>query len=269
MTIINPYYMSVDGHVLGTLATTIEAVRGTRALAGKRRDRIYAANRHGSLPPSHMYAEEKVLRLELTLKPWDEDAEVNNPFGPIGHLEEQKDTLFRIFGKTHELIDVRANVPAEDPDESGSVPLELQGDALVDRAVEVSGDPGTWSMLVYLAFPWPYWHELPEQSQASAGGTLDIQLAGTAPVADMRLAFAGDGICTWGDGGSILEIDGSTGAVIVDVGRRIVTQGGNLARGLLKLGSGTPRHWMEWPAGELIEMTTTIGVTATYFNARH
>lgn len=258
---INPYYLSADGLVIGTYASTIEVIRGLRGIGGKRRQPVYAASRDGSVPSGELYAEEKRLPLQITIGPWDEDAASDHPDGPIGHLQENLDALETIFGKSG-LIDLRQIVPHRDGD------IEIQAWGLVDKAVVVSGDPGRWSMLVELILQWPYWHELPQVTRASATSH-SFTTGGTAPIADMVATFAGDGILTYAAGGSILEIAGSSGAVVVDVGRRTVTQGGVPARGLLRLGDGTPAHWMRWPAQTAIAVTSTVGVALAYQNARH
>lgn len=262
MTILNPHYLSADGHVMATYADSIEIIRGLKVLTGKRRELVYAANRHGSVPVSHLYREENRLTIQITILPVDADDDVDHPHGGVGHLQENLDALFAIFDKST-AIDLRQWIPTR---VVGG--LELQASGFVESVVTVEGNAGVWRMLVELVLQYPWWHELPVLSAASAAGVLNITTGGTAPVADMVLTFASDGTLTWAAGGSILQILGATGAVIVDVGKRTVTQGGLPARGLLRLGAGTPAHWLEWPAQTAIAMTTTVGVTASYYNAR-
>lgn len=273
MTIINPFYLEADGHVIGTYADTIQVIRGLRVMPGKRRRPLHAASRHGTIPVTHLYRDENRLSIQITIKPWNADGEVDHPDGAIGHLQENLDSLFAIFDKSTP-IDLHQWIPFRGDEGSGGPDLELQAWAIVDKVVTVEGDSGEWRMLVELILQWPWWHELPVITETSVGGLLDLETGGTAPVADMIFTFSGDGVLTWDDGSateqgpSILEIAGSTGPVVVDVGRRLVTQAGAPARGLLRLGEGTPAHWMEWPAQSSINMTTTVGVSVSFYNAR-
>lgn len=260
MTTINPYYLSADGHVIGTYADTIQRVRGLKVMPGKRHRPIYAANRHGSLPVSHLYRDENRLPLLITVKPWNADGIVDHPAGAIGHLQENSEALVAIFDKSTP-IDLRQIVPTR----TGN--LELQAFGLLDKAVTIEGDPGEWQMLVELILQWPWWHELPLLTRASATSH-SFTPGGTAPIADMVATFAGNGTLTYAAGGSSLQIVGASGAVVVDVGGRLVTQGGVPARGLLRLGAGTPAHWLEWPARTAVSMTSTVGVALSYYNNR-
>lgn len=262
MTVINPFYLSADGHVISTYADSIEIIRGLKTFPAKRRQVLYAANRHGSLVAPHLYRAENHLQIQITLLPVTADNVTNHPHGGVGHLQENLDFLFAIFDKSTP-IDLRQRIPTRDV--SGL--LELQASALVDSVVTVEGNAGVWRMLVDLVLQYPWWHELPLIPRGSASSH-SFTTGGTAPIADMVLTFAGNGTLTYAAGSSVLEIADGTGAVIVDVGRRLVTQAGLPARGLLRLGASTPAHWMEWPANTAISLTSTVGVAVDYYNAR-
>lgn len=261
MTVLNPYYLSADGHVIATYADSVEIIRGLKTLPAKRRQVVYAANRHGSLTAPHLYRAENHLQIQITLLPVDADNATNHPYLGVGHLQENLEALFAIFDKSTP-IDLRQKIPTRT---AGIV--EMQASALVDSVVTIEGNAGVWRMLVDLVLQYPWWHELPLITRASASSH-SFTTGGTAPIADMVLTFAGNGTLTYAAGGSILQIADATGAVVVDVGNRLVTQGGLPARQLLRLGVGTPAHWLELPAKTAISLTSTVGVAVAYYNAR-
>lgn len=252
----DPYYIEVDGKTLGDYACMIEELRGTRSMAARRGGRHAAAYRHGTRPGAPLYFGEKHLPLAITVFDTDESHAENHPAGPIGHLQHNTDELWAIFGKRG-LIDFRQQIPTTD----GTV--ELQGDAEVRRQIEIDGGEGAWSMLVELAFPYPFLHELP-LIQRAASTTHSFTTGGTAPIADMVFTFSGAGTLTWGS-----QQIGVTEAAVVNVGKREVYVGGQLKMSALSPSANTPENWMEWPAQTAISLSSTVAVAIDYYNARH
>jgi len=240
----------------------VEKVRGTAAVAARRHSGQRIAFRHGTWDEDDPYTDEKILNLRISIHAVDEYGE--QPYSPYHHLRENFEDLAAVLGKRGR-IDVRQYLP-EDPDESGSDPIELQNYARVRRQLEIGGDALVWYMDIELVFAYPYWHELPQISLASDTSHV-IETGGSAPIADMVLTFAGDGTLS-DDQGHEISISGSSGAATVDVGAREVTEGGSLAMSLLDLGSGTPEYWMEWPTRTTVNLTSDVGVAVDYFRAR-
>jgi len=261
VTVIDPYYLSVDGVVLGTYAHMIEVYRGLDTLAPVRRSPLLAADRHGSVPSFDPEYDEATLPIVITIAPWDADGAVTHAEGMQGHVQDNTDTLKRVFGK-RSALDVRRFMPA-----IGGGTVELQAYAARGRQVIVDGENFKRMFGVDLILPYPFWHELPLISRASNTAHV-INVGGTAPVADMVLTFAGDGTLT-DDLGHEITITGSAGAVTVDVGAREAYEGGSLAMNRLSLGAGSDGHWMEWPAQTTVTVSSTVGVAVDYYNARH
>lgn len=258
---IDPYRLTIDGVSLGTYAHMIEVVRGIDVLTGRVRQPATVAFRHGTVPTADWYYDEKILPLVITVAPWDEDGGATHSVGDQGHLRDNLDVLLHLFGK-RSLLDVRRLVPTEESDEV----MELQAYATVGRNVVVDGGPAHRQFAVDLILPYPLWHELPEV-ELSADTSHTITTGGTAPIADMVFTLSGDGTVS-DDLGHSFTISGSAGPVTVDVGAREVYEGGNLAMSLFSLDGGRD-NWMEWPAQTEIEVTSTVAVAVSYFNARH
>lgn len=263
MTQLNPYYVSLDGLNLGTLAYSIETVRARRVIPPKRRTPLPVAFRHGTVPRFDAYSDERRWPLLITLFPTDESGDQDEDFGRVGQLEANLDDLFTVLAKRDDFIDVRQLIPVDD---GSGEPLELQGDAICASYVELEGNDTIWGVQVELVFPYPYWHELPK-IERSAATSHSIVTGGTAPIADMVLTLAGDGTVSL-DGTAMFRIDGSSGPVVVDVGKREVTQGGELAMGLFRPTVNMPENWMEWPAQTAVSLTSTVNVAVDYYNAR-
>lgn len=258
---IDPYRLTIDGVSLGTYAHMIEIVRGLDVLPGRVRTPATVAFRHGTVPTADWYYDEKILPLVITVAPWDADGDATHSVGDQGHLRDNLDALLHLFGK-RSLLDVRRLIPTEESDEV----MELQAYATVGRNVIVDGGPVHRQFAVDLILPYPMWHELPEV-ELSADTSHTITTGGTAPIADMVFVLSGDG--TVSDNlGHEFSISGSTGPVTVDVGAREVYEGGELAMSLFSLDGGRD-NWMEWPAQTEIEVTSTVAVAVSYFNARH
>lgn len=235
----------------------VERVRGTAAISGRRPAGRRVAYLHGEWDDGDdPYAEPKDLELLISVHAFDEyGARTGTPYS---HLRENfEDLAFEIEARGK--LDVRQHLA------DGT---EIQNAARVYSQTEIQGDPLVWYMTVGLRFPYPWWHELPQISRASSTAHA-ITTAGSAPIADPVFTFAGDGTLTDDLGlGHEITISGSSGAVVVDVGAREVTQGGVLAMSLLELGEDSPEHWLEWPARTSLNVSSTVGVAIDYYNAR-
>lgn len=259
-TQIDPWRFTIDGVSLGTFAHMIQVVRGVDVLPGRLRTPIFVAYRHGTALTADWYFDEKTLPLLITAAPWDDDGDSTHAVGDEGHLRDNLDVLMRLFGK-RSLLDVRRLVPTEESDEE----MELQAYATVGRQVIVDGTPVHRQFFVDLILPYPFWHELPIINRG-ASTSHSFTTGGTAPIADMILTLSGDGTVSDNQGGSFI-IDGSAGAVVVDMGAREVSEGGQLAMALFD--NAGRDNWMEWPANTAITITSTVSVAVAYYNARH
>lgn len=104
-----------------------------------------------------------------------------------------------------------------------------------------------------------YWRAGGNQSTDTISGADSLVTAGTASVYDAVLVFSGDGTITHNTLGWSLEIDGSAGAVTVDLGNRTVTQAGIPAEHLLII-SDANWGWFT-PAANSVTSDVSIGVT--------
>lgn len=269
MTTIDPWALTADGLSFGTFAHSIEVVRGMESLPARRGRSQQAYARHGDVPSFNSYFSAKTLPLLITIGRWDDDGVdglTGHAGGQLGQLRDNWDQMATILGKRHGFIDLRRFIPQEPVDpEDPVVTLELQGDAVVNRPVVVSGSVGVWKALVEFVLPYPFWHELPEVERAAATSH-SFTTGGTAPINDMVFTFSGDGTLSYG--AVDITVEGSSGAVTVDVGQRKAFQGGNVDMSVLRLEDAAD-NWMEWPAQTAISLTSTVSVAVDYFNARH
>lgn len=260
MTLIDPWRLTADSLSFGTFAHSIEVVRGMESVAARRGRSQQAYARHGDIPSYNSFFQAKRLPLLITIGSWDEDGAIDHPSGLFGELRDNWEAMATVLSKRHGFIDLRRFIP----DASGD-PIELQANATVHRMVEVTGSPALWKVLVEFVLPYPFWHELPEIERGSATSH-SFTTGGTAPINDMVLTFAGDGTLSYGD--IDITVEGSSGAVTVDVGQRKAFVGGDLDMSVLRLPDAA-ENWMEWPAQTAITLTSSVGVAVDYFNARH
>jgi hypothetical protein len=240
----------------------IGRVRGTAAIPGLRDTDQHVAFRHGVWDDDDPYVDGRTLALRIEVHSVDEYGERTE--SAYWHLRDNWEDLAAVAGKRG-LIDVRQYIPSVESGES----IELQGFARRRSQVELDGDAAVWVLDLELKFAYPWWHELPLVELASDTSHA-IDTGGSAPIADMVFTFAGDGTLTDDlNLGHEIGIAGSSGLVTVDVGKREVYEGGELAMGLLRLGDGSPENWMEWPARTTINLTADVAVAVDYYVARH
>lgn len=102
---------------------------------------------------------------------------------------------------------------------------------------------------------YPYWRQADiEVDTISGAGTLTNP--GTAGVFDPVLVFSGDGVFTNTTTGQEIEVTGSSGAVTVDVGRKLTLQGGVDADGVA---AKDTLQWMRFDRGAN-SVTSTVSV---------
>lgn len=118
-----------------------------------------------------------------------------------------------------------------------------------------------------LVAPWGNWWEGGAESSEAISGADSLVVGGNQIVYDALLTFAGDGTFTHDDLGWEIEITGSTGIVTVDLGNRLVTEGGVPAMQLMRRTPvpGEGRVW-GWFLEGINNVTSTVGVTVTWRN---
>lgn len=263
MTVINPFYLKLDGLTVATFSHQVESLTGLRTIPPRRRRPRYVAGRHGSVVSESPFDELR-LPIDVSLWPYDEDGAEVSVFGLVGQLQANWDELVAVITKRG-TVDVRQVIPVQDPEESGVAALELQADGLFDKTTMATASKSKWTLATSLVLPWPFWHELPKVTRAEATSH-SFTTEGTAPIANMVFTFSGDGTLTYSQTGHKIGVEGSSGAVTVDVRNRKVFQGGELAMGLLRLDA--PDYWMEWPAQSAVTLSSTVPVAVEYHNAR-
>lgn len=123
----------------------------------------------------------------------------------------------------------------------------------------ISQPRDTRLMNVPLVGDWSYWREGGAENTDTISGADTLVIAGTAPVYDAVLVFAGDGTFEHTTEGWEVEIAGSTGPVTVNLGTRRVTQGGLPAPNLLR----RTRRDFGWflPGSNAVTSDVSVGVT--------
>lgn len=256
-----------DSLVMDGVRYLVTRPRGTAVAAGFRDTSHVVGWRHGLYDETDPYLDAKYMGLRIEVHAVGADG--GRTANPYAHLRKNWADLIAVLKKRGK-IDVRQFIDA-DPDESESSdePVELQGYARSMQVIELTDDsnPLVWALEVELRFAYPWWHELPKVELTA--GTSHQVVTDDAPIADPVFVFSGDGTLT--DNltlGHSIGIVGSSGAVTVDVGKKEVYEGGELAMGLLRLGDDAPEHWLEWPANTTVDVSSTVNVAVEYFVAR-
>lgn len=118
-------------------------------------------------------------------------------------------------------------------------------------------------MLVQCQAEFPYWRSTLTTTDTIAGADT-LSIAGSAPVYDATLVFAGDGTFTNSDTGQAITVAGSSGAVTVRTGDgRTVTQAGVPARNLVTVSDD---EWMRFDVGT-VNVTATVSVGVSWRTA--
>ena len=116
------------------------------------------------------------------------------------------------------------------------------------------------SIRVPMISNYTYWKEGGNQSSDTIAGPDSLVVGGNREVYDAVLVFAGDGTFTHSTLGWSLEVDGSTGAVTVDLGARTVTQASLPADNLLIRNN---RNWGWFTVGANA-VTSDVSVAVTW-----
>lgn len=251
--------VTVDGYRIGDYAAMVEEFTGLVGVAGGRGDDQSSLFRHGAVPSGPEWAAARTRTLGITLFDTDKDGLAASAYGSLGEWQENLDDLIAIFGKRG-LVDYRRTIL------TASGPVTVQGYGKVRNPPPFTGTPAATKLVIPLVFEWPFLHELPAVS-LSAATAHSFNTGGNAPVADMVLTFAGDGTLT-DNLGHTIAISGSSGPVVVDVGKRTVTEAGVPAMARL-VTTSLKAWWMEWPARTDVTLSSDVGVAVEFYRARH
>lgn len=107
---------------------------------------------------------------------------------------------------------------------------------------------------------WPYWRDAGAVSTDTMSGADTLAVAGKQPVYDAVLTFAGNGSLTHPGLGWSITIAGASGAVVVDLGNRTVTEGGNEATNRMRRTGGRVWGWFTPGNNSVTAAGTTVGV---------
>lgn len=255
------WYAKAGDLILATTKQLVQEANPTAGLPARRYAEQVVAGVDGTVPQSDAPWGERVWRLPVTILPFDDVGFVSHTEGWTGHMVANTQDLLAEVALLGSLVDLRVRQPVESGSGSdgGDEWVELQADAAVYGEVVVSVDRRlSWAAIIEFTLHRPIWHELPKVTLAAATSQ-SFNTQGSAPVLDPVLTFAGDG--TWTDGTSVIEIDGSSGAVVVSkasTGEWQVTQGGQLAMHLL--GPATNGRFPRWPQRTQITCSGTASV---------
>lgn len=264
----------VDGRSLMDRATSIEALENRDNLAPRRYQQQEIAYRHGEVANYDRFFSSKTIALRMWVAAHDADGLVSHSEGPEGHVRENLNELYQIFGKKGSAITLQRDVP----DYPGAGTITLEANAQVVNVIQSLGryQRGLLRRLtVNLLLPHPFWHELPVNTSAAFGGG-NIATGGNAVINDMVITFKAGDVdprLTATVSGDYLEISGTVpaGDVEVDVGARTVTKlsdGSAYDANLVK----NRAWWMEWPpdtASLALTMTATDTVDLSWYDQWH
>jgi hypothetical protein len=115
-------------------------------------------------------------------------------------------------------------------------------------------------LLVPCVAAYPFWQSETLNTGTVTGTPLVVTNLGNAPIANLLLSYASDAVLSHAAYGATLEVDGSSAAVIVDVGARTVTQSGSPADNLL---IRNKPYWIRLPkaGGTLTRSGATVTVS--------
>ena len=271
----SPDQWRADGRSLMDRANSIQVMRGRDVLAARRYRPTEIAYQHGEVANDNRFFKSKELRLDIWVAANDSDGAVTHTEGRAGHIRENLDALWAIFGKKGSAITLQRDVP----DYPGAGTITLETDASVIRKAQAQGkfrSGGlTRRIILDLLMPHPFWRELPVNTSLGQG-TGNIATGGNAPINDMVITFqAGDDDprLTHDDSGDYIEIAGTipAGDVEVDVGARTVTKLADSSPYDANLLFNRP-WWMEWPPADAalgLTMTATDTVDLSWFDQWH
>jgi hypothetical protein len=270
VTLLSPYYLAIDGHELATYANGLEVTDGIDTIPGRRLREQDGAYQDGSYPtldtPSFYTAKRQLLTIWLS--PYDEDGNVTFATGPAGHLQANKEALFRILGgKTRSNHTIDWIVPTSTATKTLRnqariyAPIINQGSSRLVRRFRIE-----------LTYPFPFWHDVTAglQTVAAGSGATSLTPQGSAPLVDAAFVCTAAGRITHtetGDYWDIASLDGATSITIQQgLPRTVLKNTGADARHLVT----SNRPWgIRLDAGVLANFSRTGTWAINYYQAHH
>lgn len=262
---LSRWYWSINGLVVSTFSHLVEQANPGGTLPARRRRQVTVAGLDGALSQSDALFAEKVVRLPITLLPYDQDGA--NLDGWYEHLVRNRADL---LAELHGTVDLRWRMPSleVESDESLDGFVELQANAVVyDEPLQATSRRMLWDVLVDFTLPHPFWRELPKVERAAAGSHT-FNTGGSAPIVDPEFTFTADGTIT--DGSVTIEIAGKTGTLVV-VRRAVTGEWEVVEDGVLNMRllgpatTGFPR----WAPRTNVTLTASTSVAVAYWKAWH
>lgn len=259
---------TINGTDIRNLAYNISTVNGWDVWPGKRRARTIVADRHGVWPdPAQMY-NDRMFSLDMVVLPQSVTGAVTHPQGAHGHLQDNIDTLLALF-HSDSLLDLRRTMP-------DGTTRQLYAEVI--DAFTIAGGPLVRRFTAILRAPWPFWAELPAETDteavSAASHPYTIAVGGNVPVADPVIRFTATAAVTnprltVDDTGRYLEYTGVlaiTDWVEFDLAARTVTmKNGNPGDAYLTRNDGP---WLELPADDATLALTASSTAGTNWSCK-
>lgn len=270
MTIIDPYYIDIDGEVLATYAKGLEVVDGVENIPGRRLTEKRAAYRDGSYPALNVesFFNEKHQRLRIWIAPYDVDGNVTHANGLRAHLRENLEGMMRLLGgKSVSSHTVTWRVPTP------SATKQLQNTARFTVPQNFTGSSRLIRRLdIFATYPWPFWRDITTglQTLGPFTGAQSFTPGGTAPMVDAVFTCTAAGRITHDESGHFHEVTsipgGATSVIIDQRNRTILDNTGADARSVYN---------SDWSGGLRFDANTLANLTITgtwqidYYNSEH
>lgn len=196
--------------------------------------------------------------MTLSVSVWDRDDQgtITAPNGKCEELEDNMDTLLGLLGGGR---GGQFMIQDDRQDSTTRWIMAEAGEAFFVEGPLFGELHAAYTLLCPVTCAYPFWQSETLNSDTLSGADT-LTNAGNAPIYNSVLTYSGDGTLTNSDDGDTLEVDGSSGSVIVDIGERTVTQGGSAADGLLIPSDPT---WMVFGAGTT-NVNATVSIGASY-----
>lgn len=187
--------------------------------------------------------------MTLSVAVWNRDAQgtITAPDGACEELDLNRDTLLTLVdGDGGQFI-------IEDEQTDGDIRwirAAVSGPANFIQGPLFGGKHAAYTLLLPLMAAYPFW-----QSETLHDETVTTSLvnAGNGRIGNAVITLGGSASIANDEGDELVNLDGT--AIVVDVGARTVTQGGNPADNLLDVATG---FWMRFGRG-----TTTLTTAGT------
>lgn len=270
MTVLDPYHVTIGGHVIGTYADALESIDGLEGIPGRRLANQQGAYRDGSWPAADttpLFFGPARQRLRIWVAPFDADGAVTYANGPRAHLRENLETLWRILGggaagtqTVGWVVPTAASTKTLQNTARITAPHNPTGSTRLVRRLDVTLD-----------YPFPFWRDT-TTGLISVGPTSSPQTftpGGTAPHVDMTLTCTAAGKVTHDETGDFVEaLTGFTTDLAIDLRNGTVLQNGGAADGRAYYNANRP--WgLRLPAGVEANLTLTGTWTIGRYNLEH